>query len=77
MKLFFQKLKDELKDATVPICVSKPFRPVFLQLKEIIRICMEKGSFALQSHFNDFHTNPCIFPSFQATVNFFLRGLTI
>ena len=56
----------------MPIFVSMSFKLVFFsQMKEIIR--MGKGRVALQSRFNDFHTNPCIFLSFQ----FILAYLTL
>ena len=38
---------------------------------------MRKGRFALVSRFNDFHTNPCIFLSFQTALKVFLGGLTV
>ena len=34
-----------------------------------------KGRFATQSRFNDFHTNLCIFLSFQTALKLFLRNM--
>ena len=67
---FARNEKSSLKYSTMQIFVSISFKLVFLQLKEIIRTCMGKGLFAPQSPFDDFHTNPCIFLSFQTTFNF-------
>ena len=57
----------------MPIFVGMSFKLVPLQLKEITRICMGKGRFATQSHFNDLYTNPCIFLTFQTALRLFLQ----
>ena len=59
--------------ATMPIFVSMSLKLVPLQLKEITRICMGKGCFATQSHFNDLYTIPCIFLTFQTALKLFLQ----
>ena len=69
--------KSSSKYATVPIFVSISFKLVLLQSKEFIRNCMGKEHFASQSRLNDFHTNPCKFPSFQIALKFFLRNINV
>ena len=71
--LFFRNKKSSSKYATMPIFVGMLFKLVPLQLKEITRICMGKGRFATQSHFNDLYTNPCIFRTFQTALRLFLQ----
>ena len=71
--LFSRNKKSSSKYATMLIFVSMSFQLVPLRLKEVTRICMRKGCFATQSHFNDLYTNPCIFLIFQTAWKLFLQ----
>ena len=61
---FSRNKKSSWEYATMPIWVRISFKLVFLQLKEIIRICMGKRRFALQSRWFSYKSSK-YFPKFS------------